>query len=407
MMGMEALRRRLNDKRKRVLLRYKYYEMKYAAQDLGISTPDALRGWMSVLGWCGKAADSIADRLVFRGFGEGSGQIFDFPGIFNMNNPDTFFDSAFLSALISACCFVYISADEAGFPRLQVLDGANATGDINPITGLLNEGYAVLKRDPENDENVITEAYFTPTQTEFWTAGEKKPLIYPHKAGHPLLVPVVYRPDARRPFGHSRITRACMDIVQSALRTVKRSEISAEFYSFPQKYVLGTDPSNEPLEKWKATISTMMEFTKDEEGDHPVVGQFSQQSMEPHLAQLRMFAGMFAGETGLTLDDMGFPSENPSSSEAIRASHENLRLTAEKAKRTFGVGIRNTGFLAACVRDDHTYLRHQFSDAELLWDPIFSPDASQLAGIGDAVGKIQTAFPEYFNEKKLRNLTGI
>ena len=46
-----------------------------------------------------------------------------------------------------------------------------------------------------------------------------------------------------------------MSIVQSALRTVKRSEISAEFYSFPQRYVLGTDPDAEALEKWKAAMS--------------------------------------------------------------------------------------------------------------------------------------------------------
>jgi len=406
MIGMEGLRRRLEAKRTRVLLRYQYYDMKYTVRDLGISTPDALRGLQSVLGWCGKAADSIADRLVFRGFGEGAGEIFDLQGIFNLNNPDVFFDSAFLSALISACCFIYISADEAGFPRLQVIDGANATGDVNPITGLLNEGYAVLRRDPEN-ETVITEAYFTPTQTEIYTAGQKRPQIYPHKAGHPLLVPFIYKPDARRPFGHSRITRACMDIVNSAIRTVKRSEISAEFYSYPQKYVLGTDPNNEPLEKWRATISTMLEISKDDQGDKPTVGQFSQQSMEPHLAQLRMFAGLFAGETGLTLDDMGFPSENPSSSEAIRASHELLRLTAIKAQRTFGVGIRNVGYLAACLRDDRTYLRQQFAETRLLWEPIFSPDASQLAGIGDAVQKIQQAFPEYFTEEKLRSLTGI
>ena len=405
-MGMEALQRRLNAKQVRVKLRYEYYDMKYAVQDLRISTPDALLGLQSVLGWCGKAVDSVADRLIFRGFGEGAGDVFNFQEIFALNNPDTFFDSAFLSALISSCCFIYISADEAGFPRLQVIDGGNATGDVNPITGLLNEGYAVLKRDPETNEPV-TEAYFTPERTEIYIAGEKKPRIYPHKAGHPLLVPVIYRPDAKRPFGHSRISRACMDIVNSAVRTVKRSEISAEFYSYPQKYMLGTDPDRDPLDKWKATISTMLEISKDGEGDKPTVGQFSQQSMEPHLAQLRMFAGMFAGETGLTLDDMGFPSENPSSSEAIRASHENLRLTAAKAQRTFGVGIRNVGFLAACLRDDRTYLRQQFTDTKLLWDPIFSPDASQLAGIGDAVQKIQTSFPDYFDEEKLRVMTGI
>ena len=120
-----------------------------------------------------------------------------------------------------------------------------------------------------------------------------------------------------------------------------------------------------------------------------------------------MLAGLFAGESGLTLDDLGFPSQNPSSSEAIKAAHETLRLTARKAQRTFGVGILNAGYLAACVRDSQTYLRKQVASTELRWAPIFEADVSALAGIGDAVQKIQAAFPDYFTEDKLHSLTGI
>jgi hypothetical protein len=154
-------------------------------------------------------------------------------------------------------------------------------------------------------------------------------------------------------------------------------------------------------------MSAMLRIDKDEDGDKPTVGQFQQQSMAPHAEQLRMFAGMFAGETGLTLDDLGFPSANPSSSEAIKASHETLRLTARKAQRTLGVGLLNAGYLAACVRDNYPYERKQVSDTRLLWAPIFEPDITALGAVGDAVGKIQTAFPDYFNERKLKELTGI
>lgn len=409
LLGEKELARRLEMKRTRVDLRYRYYDMKNHAVDLGISTPDELRAWNSALGWCGKAVDSIADRLIFRGFDEDT-DFFNFQEIFDLNNPDVFFDSAILSALIASCCFIYISPDEAGFPRLQVIDGGNATGVMNEITGLLSEGYAVLKRDKNG--SAAQWAYFTPEKTEIWTAGRETPDARENPTGIPLLVPMVYRPDAKRPFGHSRITRACMDTMQSALRTIKRSEISAEFYSFPQKYVLGTDPEADRLEKWRATISSLLEITAGQgpDGaalDKPTVGQFTQQSMEPHLAQLRMFAGIFAGETGLTLDDMGFPSDNPSSSEAIRASHEQLRLTASKAQRTFGRGIRNVGYAAACLRDRQKYLRKQMNGVRLQWEPIFAPDSAQLSGLGDAIIKIQQAFPEYFDEKKLRDLTGI
>lgn len=399
--GMEYLKKKLTLKKARVLTRYKYYEMKNRVQNISGVIPENLKNFENVLGWSAKAVDSIADRLIFRGFDNDN---YEIENIYDMNNRDVLFDSAILSASISACSFIYISTDENDFPKLQVIDGANATGVIDDRTGMLHEGYAVLERDKNNKPEL--EAYFVPGQTRFYREGKLEQVI-DYETEYPLLVPVIYRPDAIRPFGHSRISRACMSIQQSALRTVMRAEITAEFYSFPQKYVLGLDQDADPLDTWRATISSFLRFDKDVDGGHPTLGQFQQQSMAPHTEQLKMFAGLFAGETGLTLDDLGFPSANPSSSEAIKASHENLRLAARKAQRTFGVGFLNAGYLAACVRDHNEYTRSQLYKTHVKWEPVFEPDASQLSGIGDAAQKIQMAFPDYFDAEKLRDLTGI
>ncbi|MGM9593137.1 MAG: hypothetical protein ACI3U8_02170 [Candidatus Onthomonas sp.] len=399
--GMEYLRRKLILRRSRVLTRYKFYEMKNQVPDFGISTPPGLRLMKTSLGWCGKAVDALADRLIFRTFGEDN---FELNRIYQMNNPDVLFDAAILAALIGSCSFLYISPDESGYPRLQVLDGSDATGVIDPITNMLQEGYAVLKRDDAGQP--VREAYFLPGKTVYYEGG-REVRADANPALWPLLVPVIYRPDAKRPFGHSRISRACMDIVRSAQRSVKRAEVSAEFYSYPQKYVLGTSQDLEPMEKWKASMSALLEFTKDEEGDHPTVGQFTQQSMSPHTEQIRMFAALFAGETGLTLDDLGFVTDNPSSAEAIKASHENLRLTARKAQRTFGSCFLNAGYLAACLRDGFPYERRQIYLTTPKWEPVFEPDAAALAVIGDGIAKINQAVPGCFSAENLRDLTGI
>lgn len=401
LMGIEYLRRKLSRKRARVLTRYKFYEMKNVTKDFGISTPPAMAYFNSVVGWCAKAVDSMADRLQFREFRNDN---FDMTGIFQLNNPDVLFDSAILSAIISSCCFIYISPDEEGFPRLQVIDGGNATGEIDPINALLKEGYAVLDRDKNGNPTV--EAYFEPYKTTIYEVG-MEPEEYEHSVPYPLLVPIIHRPDAVRPFGHSRISRACMSLVGSAVRTIKRSEISAEFYSFPQKYVTGLSEDAEPMERWRATMSSLVTFTKDDDGDKPQIGQFTQQSMAPHVDQLKMFAAMFAGETGLTLDDLGFPQSNPSSVEAIKAAHENLRMAARKAQRNFKSGFLNVGYLAACLRDDFPYRRNQIYLTEPVWEPLFEPDASQLTGIGDGALKINQAVPNYFTANTLRDLTGI
>ena len=403
-MGMEYLRRKLNQKRQRVNLRYKYYDMKNYTRDFGISTPPELRAFNSSLGWCAKAVDSLADRVVFNEF---RNDILAMNEIYQMNNPDILFRSAELSAMIAGCAFVYIQPAEKKneVPLMQVIDGANATGIIDTVTGLLKEGYAVLERDQYGV--VKTEAYFLPNKTQVHYKDKSYMDIIRHEVAYPLLVPVIYRPGAKRPFGHSRISRACMSLMSSAIRTIKRSEISAEFFSYPQKWVTGLSEDNEIVDKWRATMATLIAITKDEDGDKPTFGQFMQQSMTPHVDHLKMFASMFAGETGLTLDDLGFPTANPSSADAIKAAHDSLRLTARAAQRSFGSGFRNAGYLAACLRDEHMYTRNIACKAIATWEPIFEPDASMLSSIGDGVLKLNQAVDGYVDEEMMGDLTGI
>lgn len=400
--GRNYLKKKLEHHRRRVLTRYEYYEMKDRTLELGITIPhDLRRQYEATLGWCSKAVDSLADRLVFREF---SNDNFDLNEIFNLNNPDTLTDSAILGALIGSCSFGYISADEDGYPRIQIIDGANATGIIDPITGLLTEGYAVLERNKAED--AVVEAYFLPGITEIYRNNYWLPEIIHNPAPYPLLVPIIYRPDAVRPFGHSRISRAAMYYQKYAKRTLERSDVSAEFYSFPQKYIVGLSQDAEPFDKWKATVSSFLQFTKDGDGDRPTLGQFQQQSMSPFTEQLRTAAAGFAGETGLTLDDLGFTSDNPSSAEAIKAAHETLRATARKAQRNFGTGFLNLGYIAACVRDGYPYERRQLYETKARWAPVFEPDASTLSVIGDGIIKLSQAVPEYITEEWLDDLTG-
>lgn len=403
MKGITYLQNKLIMKRPRGLLRYKFYEQKQQAMDFGISTPAGLEWFGTINGWCTKAVDALADRIQFDGFENDN---FMMREMFDLNNPDIIFDNGVLSSMITACCFVYVSRGEDGMPRFEIIDGTNGTGVIDDITELLTEGYAVLERD-EFDE-VKKYVYFIPGHTYVYEAGNPKPIAEEvTNADYCALVPIIYRPDAKRPFGHSRISRACMDYARSAMRTVKRSEISAEFYSFPQKYATGLAQDAQQMDSWKATMSAMLSFTKDEDGDKPTLGQFQVGSMTPHMDQLKGLASLFAGETGLTLDDLGFVTSNPSSAEAIKAAHENLRLAASKAQRCFGVGFINTGFIGACIRDRMAYKRSEVYQTRVLWKPTFEPDMSALSTAGDGLIKISQAIPGYITEERVRRLTGI
>lgn len=401
--GLNYLRKKLALTNSRVDLRYKQYAMKFNDEQFGITIPPQLRNqYRSVLGWCTKAVDSLADRLVFREF---ENDDFNVNSIFKQNNPDIFFDSVILSSLIASCSFVYISKIRDNIPRLQVIEASNATGILDPITGLLTEGYAILKKDDLG--KAVLEAYFTENETVIIDSKNKNETIIKNTAGIPLLVPVIHAPDSVRPFGRSRITRSGMYYQKLAKRTLERADITAEFYSFPQKYILGMDADAEPLETWKATISSMLQVSVNENGDKPNVGQFTTPSMSPFTEQLRTAAALFAGETGLTLDDLGFVSDNPSSVEAIKASHENLRLAGRKAQRSLGSGLLNVAYVACCLRDDFKYTRGRFIDTVPKWEPLFEADANMLTLIGDGVIKLNQALPGYIDAKVIRDITGI
>lgn len=400
--GRDYLKTKMNRKKLWAQERYNYYELKNLKKDPSPVIPDKL-AWIygAKLGWCAKAVDSLANRLIFDGFDNDNFELWE---IFQQNNKDVFFDSAIRSALISACCFIYISAGDDDYPRLQVIDGKNATGMIDPITNLLTEGYAILETD--DDGNVLTDAYFTPDATEIYYAGNPIPEVIAHPTGYPLLVPIIYRPDANNPFGQSRISRDCMDLQDKARYTITGMEVLREFNAFPQKYILGTAEES-GFDNVRATYTSFLEITKDEEGEHPVIGQFNQANMAPFVEQLNTYAKLFAGITGLTTEDLGFGTGNPSSGEVIRAAHADMEKTATKAQEVFGSGFLNVGLVAASLRDDTHYKRNALYETKPVWKPAFSMDNTAMGAFGDAILKINQAVPNAVSPKTIERLTGL
>lgn len=404
--GVGYLKNKLRQKEIRVKLRYRYYEMKERHSDKGLLIPNWMKdNYRATVGWCAKSVDALADRLVFQGF-EADYDNYGVNKIFEFNNPDIFYDTVIKESLIGSCSFVHITHGEGEerIPRLSVLTAKDATGVIDEQSGLLKEGYAVLDRDKNG--RPILEAYYTVDGTQYYENGMAT-YFEENPARYPLLIPIPFRPDSERPFGHSRISRSCMYYQRFAETTMERAEVSAEFYSFPQKYVTGLDPEADPLDAWRASMSAMLRFDKDEEGDRPTIGQFTQQSMSPYTEQLRMAAAMFSGETGLTLDDLGFVTDNPSSAEAIKAAHETLRLIARKAQRSYTTAFANVGYIAASVRDEEPYARTLVPAMKGIWLPVFEPDAAMLSSIGDGAIKMNQAIPGYFTKDNIRELTGI
>ena len=138
------------------------------------------------------------------------------------------------------------------------------------------------------------------------------------------------------------------------MRTLLRSEIAAEFFSAPQRYLLGADmeafedENGELKPGWESIIGHLLVASRpvDDNGNtsesNPVAGQFAQASMEPHAAELRSVATMF-----IPVNYLGIVQDNPASADAIRAAESDLISVAESAQNDFAAAWAEVAILAA------------------------------------------------------------
>ena len=347
---------KLEKKHGRNRIRQRYYDQKQLLKDLRISLPPQLRNIQSVLGWPAKTVDVLADRIQFQGF-QVTGKTPDNYGLDELVEANNFYDEfsqTITSALTHSVAFITISRGmEPNEPEILWLakSALNATGIWNRRTRSLSSGLTVTGR---SKEGVITHAtLYLPDKTvdlEIGAGGKCKTDVQPNPTGRVLIEPLIYSADLSREFGRSRISRAVMTLTDSAIRTIVRSEVGAEFFASPQRYILGAD-ENELKDKWDALVSKVLTITRDEDGDLPTIGQFQQLSMQPHTDQLRQWASLLAAETSIPLDELGFPSQNPSSDAAIQSQRDPLRLRADNAIRGFQSTLRRLAKTTILLRD--------------------------------------------------------
>jgi len=210
--------------------------------------------------------------------------------------------------------------------------------------------------------------------------------------GRVLVEPLVYRPDLDRPFGRSRVSRPVMSITDEAVRTVLRTEVSAEFYTAPQRYALGLEEEafGEDGPGWVSVLGRMFTVGRDEEGQVPTVGQFPQQSMQPHNDHLRMIASRFSGETSIPLGSLGVVQDNPSSAEAIYAAKEDLVIEAQDAGTAFGARLKRIGQNVVMLRDGLAEVPSELRRLEANWQ---NPATPSVVSAADAVVKQVAAVP--------------
>lgn len=393
------LRKMLNQwaaKRGRNTLRTVYADGKNALRDFGISLPPQMRTMETVLGWPMKAVTTLGSRCRWDGWvlpGEEQDP-FDLAGLAVSNNLASVMPQAITSALIHSVAFLTITPGDTSKGESPVLilprSARMATGLWDARTGCLSDALSITKTDDSGfPTQVVWYAREHVTTYTRSSGGQWQASTQPNPLGRCWVEPLIFKPELERPFGRSRISRAVMSLTDAGLRTLARSESHAEFFASPQRWALGAEQEafGSDGDRWKAVMSRLLVISKDEDGDLPTLGQFSQMSMQPHFDHLRTLASLFAGETSVPLSALGIVQDNPSSAEAIFAAKEDLIIEATAAMDVWGDALRRVAITAVQMRDGLTDVPDELAAVRAKWRDASTPSVvSSSAAIAQQVG---------------------
>lgn len=393
---LNALLKQLDDKQTRNLLRASYYDGKRAVNQIGSIIPPQYYNLGLVLGWSGKAVDSLARRCKLENFVWADGDIesLGLSEVQDSNFLQTEISSGIVSSLIHGVSFLVTTegGDDEPAALVHSKDALTSTGTWNNRSRRLVNFLSVTRWDLE-----------TGAPTEF-TLYLDYLTITANKDGHVWKVqrtetsslvpaePLVYKPRSGRNFGSSRISRPLMSIHDQALREIIRLEGHMDVFSFPEMWMLGADSSifqnadGSMKADWQIVLGRIKGIPDDPASPQPRadVKQFPAASPEPHLAALNTFAKLFAREaflpdSSLAIADMS----NPTSADAYDASQYEMIAEAEGAVDDFSPALRRTILNALAINNGLDEIPDEWKSIKPKWrNPRFQSRAAQAdAGV--------------------------
>lgn len=367
-----------------------YYEGEQAVRMLGISIPPGLAKIHTVVGWPGTAVDVLEERLDWEGWSETEDE-FGLGEVFRRNELSVDAGMAHLDALIYGTAFVTVGAGDGG-PLVTVESAAGSTGLWDVRNRVLSS--AMITRSDDDGQTMAARLYL-PNETVYlerattlgqWLVVDRDQ----HRLGRVPVAQLVNRPRAGRMGGRSEISQAVRGYTDAAVRTLLGMEINREFFSAPQRYVLGAsedafvDQSGAPVPGWQTIMGRVLGLDRDEDGGLPQVGQFPQSTPGPYLEQIRGLAQLVSAETAIPATYLGFATDQAASADAIRAMDARLEKRALRRMATFGRGWLEVGRLALLIRDG--VVPKEFNDVvSIKWRSPATPTPSASA---DAATKL-------------------
>lgn len=339
----------IRSKARRNKLRTDYVEAKKRLDNVGFSVPPRMVDFQTPIGWASKAIKVPGSRVRPDGFTlpRESGLLAELDEIFEDNYLAAVERMAIESSLEHSVAFVFSTpGDEAlGEPEVVVAarTALEATAEVDQRTNRVLRALEVVSK-----RRMLM--YVPGSTLRLELEGGKWYVTHEYR-GVPNLVPCtpyVWGRSLKRPFGHSRVTRPLMGLIDNGVRTMLRQEVTAEFFSAPQRALLGADEAHftgadgkriSPLEAIMGAVWALPDVWDDDEGKlvRPDIKQLQQASMQPHSEQLRTIGLMVSSETGIPVAYLGIIHDNPSSADAILAMESDMVAMIEAELPSYGM----------------------------------------------------------------------
>lgn len=398
--------RTIRQRDQRNSLRRNLFDAKFRLDKVGFSIPPHMVDFQTPLGWAEKAVSVPAARIRREGF--------RLPGDSSLlGDLDEIFSGGYTRRLEAGCtksslkhgpAFMFATRGDVakGEPRVvfSARSALEATCVQNPRTGVVTAALELLGR---------TEAllYLPGLVLEVFCGVNGWRVREEFRQPHDLVLcePFVWDWDLDRPFGRSRITRPLIGAIERGVRTLLRQEVTAEFFSAPQRALLGADESHftdehgNKIDLWKAITGGVWALPDvwDEDEAKNVraqLQQLSQASMQPHSEMFESIALQVSSETSLPVGYLGVVQNQPSSEGAIKVAEVDMvRLIQYQIERSYENASENLarkalavfhGEWSAGMEQDLRGLHARYAKAE-------TPTESARA---DAALKYKAAFPD-------------
>lgn len=336
-----------------------YYRGQNRVQDLGISIPPQLRVLHTALGWPRVCIDALDERLDVEGFRYPSSTDvdLDLQSIWQGNDLDVESQMGHMDSLVFGTGYVAVgSGEDPGMPIITVESPLDLAVEWDPKTRKVLRALRLYEID-----GVTYGTLYTPTENISllktqggWGVEDRDQ----HNLGVCLIVRLANRPRSYHREGTSEITPEMMSITDAACRTLLGLEVAREFFSAPQRYILGAEESafqdaeGNAKSAWDTYLGRVLALERDAEGNVPTVGQFTPYDPSTFTKVIDMYAKIISSITGLPPHVLGYTTDNPASADAIRSTEMRLKLKADRKCRMFGTAWRDVMKLALMVRDN-------------------------------------------------------